>query len=66
MVAEKMWVALHLQKLLTFVQQNTFEMDIVVTKTVYIMTTNELIKLTLLWITEPRRLRRNNKQLNTS
>ena len=61
-----MWVALHLQKLLTFVQQNTFEMDIVVTKTVYILTTNELVKLTMLWITEPRRLRRNNKQLNTS
>ena len=48
--AEKMWV--HLQKLLTFFfSKNTCELDTVLTRTVNILTTNELIKLTMLWTT---------------
>ena len=58
-----MWVAFvfakatkkkHLQKLLTFFQQNTYELDIVLTRTVNILTTYELVKLTMLWTTGPR------------
>ena len=49
--AEKMWVAL--QKLLTFFSKNTCELDIVLTRAVNILTTNELIKLTTLWTTGP-------------
>ena len=36
---------LHLQKLLTFFSKNTCEFDIVLTRTVNILTTNELVKL---------------------
>ena len=39
---------LHLQKLLTFFQKNTCELDVVLTRTVNILTTNELVKLTML------------------
>ena len=46
-----MWA--NLQKLLTFFQQNICELDIVLTRTVNILTTNELVKLTMLWTTEP-------------
>ena len=45
---------MHLQKLLTFFQKNTWELDIVFTRTVNILTTNELVKLTMLSTTEPR------------
>ena len=41
-------------KLLTFFfSKNTCELDIVLTRTVNILTTNELVKLTMLWTTEP-------------
>ena len=47
-----------LQKLLTFFQQkfskNTCELDIVLTRTVNILTTNDLVKLMMLWTTGPR------------
>ena len=50
----------YLQKLLTFFQQihiffpkNTSELDIVLTRTVNILTTKKLIKLTTLWTTGP-------------
>ena len=48
---EKMWVALHLQKLLPFFffSKNTCELDIVLTRTVNILTTNKLVKLKLLF-----------------
>ena len=49
--AEKMWVAF--AKLLTFFQKNTCELDIVLTRTVNILTTNELFTLTMLWTTGP-------------
>ena len=40
---------LHLQKLLTFFfSKNTCELDIVLTRIVNILTTNELVKLTML------------------
>ena len=54
--AEKMWVAFDLQKLLTFFSKNTCELDIVFTRTVIILTTNELVKLTMFWATGPRHL----------
>ena len=38
---------LQLQKLLTFVSKNTCELDIVLTRTVNILTTNKLVKLTM-------------------
>ena len=45
---------LHLQKRVAFFfQQNTCELDIVLTRTVNILTTNELVKLTMLWTTGP-------------
>ena len=34
-------------------QQNTYELDIVFTRTVNILTINELVKLTMLWTTGP-------------
>ena len=46
--AEKCEEPLHLQKLLTFFQKNTCELDILSTRTVNILTTNELVKLTTL------------------
>ena len=36
-----------LKKLLTLFQQNSYELDIVLTNTVNILTANELMKLTL-------------------
>ena len=42
-----------LQKLLAFFSKNTSELDIVLTRTVYILTTNELVKLRMLWTTRP-------------
>ena len=36
-----------------FFSKNTCELDIVFTRTVNILTTNELVKLTVLWITGP-------------
>ena len=37
-----------------FYSKNTCELDIVVTRTVNVLTTNELVKLTMLWTTGPR------------
>ena len=51
---KNMWVALlHLQKLLTFFSKNTCELDIVLTRTVNILTTNKLTEQMVLWITGP-------------
>ena len=36
-----------------FFSKNTCELDIVFTRTVNILTTNELVKLTMLWTTGP-------------
>ena len=44
-----MWKATHI-----FSAKNTCELDIVLTRTVNILTTNKLIKLTMLWTTGPR------------
>ena len=43
----------HLQTLLTFFQQNTRELDIVLSRTLNILTINVLVKLTMLWTTGP-------------
>ena len=37
-----------------FFSKNTCELDIVLTRTFNILTTNELVKLTMLWTTRPR------------
>ena len=37
-----------------FFSKNTCELDIVLTRTVNILTTNELVKLMMLWTTGPR------------
>ena len=37
-----------------FFSKNASELDIVLTRTVNILTTNELVKLTMLWTTGPR------------
>ena len=48
---KKMW---ELQKLLTFFfSKNTCKLDTVLTRTVNVLTTNELVKLTMLWTTGP-------------
>ena len=39
---------LHLQKLLTFFNKHTCELEIVLTRTANILPTNELVKLTML------------------
>ena len=52
-LAEKMWVAFAVQKLLTFFQQKISEYCIFNPKTVNEMTLNELVKLTMLWTTGP-------------
>ena len=44
---------MHLQKLLTVFQQNTYELDIALTRTVNILTNNELVKLKMFWTTGP-------------
>ena len=36
-----------------FFSKNTYKLDIVLTRTVDILTTNELVKLTMLWTTGP-------------
>ena len=47
---KNMWVAFtHI-----FFSKNTSELDIVLTRTVNILTTNKLVKLTMLWTTGPR------------
>ena len=38
---------MHLQKLLTFFSKNTCELNTVLTRTVNILTTNKLVKLTM-------------------
>ena len=49
-----MWVAFAVQKLLTFFQQKNIRiLYIEYSKTVNEMTLNELVKLTMLWTTEP-------------
>ena len=40
--------------MLNFCWKNTCELDIVIIRTVYILTTNKLIKLMMLWTTGPR------------
>ena len=47
--AEKMWVAFAFH----IFSKNNCELDIVLTRTVNILTTNELVKLTMLWTTGP-------------
>ena len=50
--AEKMWVAFAFAKAThIFSCKNTSELDIILTKTGNILTTNELVKLTMLWTT---------------
>ena len=52
--AEKNWVAFAYAKAThIFISKNTCELDIVLTRTVKILITNELIKLTTLWTTGP-------------
>ena len=52
--AEKLWIAFA-NKLLTFFQQKkNCELYHVLTRAVNILTTNVLIKLTMLWTTGPR------------
>ena len=51
---KKMWVAFAFAKAThIFLQQNTWELDIVLTRTVNILTSDELVKLTMLWTTGP-------------
>ena len=51
--AEKMWVAFA-KATRIFFSKNICELNIVLTRTVNILTTNQLIKLTMLWTTGPR------------
>ena len=55
-----------MQKLLTFFSKNTCELDIVLTRTVNILTTNELIKLTALnnWVLVVRIWNNNKVNIN--
>ena len=49
-----MWVAFAFAKAThIFSAKNTFELDIVLNRTVNILTTNKLVKLTMLWIPGP-------------
>ena len=50
--AEKMWVNAKTTHI--FFNKNTCELDIVLNRTVNILTTNELVKLTMLWTTGPK------------
>ena len=52
--AEKMWVVFAFTKATHFFSKNTCGLDIVHTRTVNILTTNELVKLMMLWTTGPR------------
>ena len=50
-----MWVAFAFAKAThIFFSKNTCELDIVLTRTVNILTTNDLVKLTMFWTTGPR------------
>ena len=51
--AEKMWVAFA-KATYFFFSKNICELEIVLTRTVNILTTNELVKLTMLWTAGPR------------
>ena len=51
--AEKMWAAFANAKATHIFQQKTCELDILLTRTVDILITNELVKLTMLWTTGP-------------
>ena len=52
--AEKMWVAFAFAKAThIFFSKNICELDIVLTRTFNILTTNKLVKLTMLWTTGP-------------
>ena len=46
-------IFLHLQKLRTFFSKNTCELDSVLTRTVNILTTNEVVKQKVVWTTGP-------------
>ena len=62
--AEKMWVAFAFAKAThIFLNKNTCELDIVLTRTVNILTTNELVKLAMLWTTVP--WSKNTRKLQT-
>ena len=53
-----MWVAFAFAKAThIFFSKNTCELDIVLTRTVNILTTNEFVKLTMLWTFGPRTLK---------
>ena len=53
--ADKMWAAFAFAKAThIFSAKNICESDIVLTRTVNILTTNKLVKLTMLWTTGPR------------
>ena len=54
--AEKMWVAFAFAKATHIFSKSTCELDIVHIRTVNILTTNELVKLTMLWTTGLRSL----------
>ena len=50
----KMWVAFAFEKPTYILQQTTYEFDFVLTRAVNFLTTNELVKLTMLWTTGSR------------
>ena len=50
LLKKKMWFA---KATHIFFSKNTCELDILLTRTVNILTTNELVKLTMLWTTGP-------------
>ena len=50
--AEKMWVAFAFAKA-THIFSAKIQLDIVLTRTINILTPNELVKLTMLWTTGP-------------
>ena len=61
-----MWVAFAFAKAThIFFSKNTCELDIVLTRTVNILTTNELVKLMTLWTTEPSLSIRHCKKVQT-
>ena len=60
---KRMWVAFSFAKAsLIFFCKNNCEFDIVLTRTVIILTTNGLVKITMLWTTGPSPLRANPKK----
>ena len=53
--AEKMWVAFAFAKAThIFLSNNACELDIVLTRTVNVLTTNKLVRLRMLWTIGPR------------